>query len=77
MGVPMRGVIALTAFAVICLVIGATLALFSHWLTGVFWRLGATESPAAWLAYLITAFLGIVVFGSMFHYAVQGEWPWE
>lgn len=41
----------------LAILVGIVCALFSHWLTLVFSRIGATEPPAAYLAYIITFLL--------------------
>lgn len=61
----------------VSIALGAACALFSHWLTLLFWRIGATETPAAWVAYGLTlcvlAFVMFTVGGRL----TMGEWFWN
>lgn len=62
-----------TAFACI---VGMVAALLSHWLTLAFYRLGATESPAQYLAYVITFCLVVFVIGAVGNRLTTNRWPW-
>lgn len=73
----LEGLAILLGLVLACIVVGGTCAILGHYLTGVFYRMGATEYPAVVTAYVVTALAVGLVVGSAGGRVVMGRWWWN
>jgi len=67
----------LFCFALAAVLVGLFVAMTGHWLSGVMYRLGATEYPASWIAYGLSAVAWIIIGLSVGGRVVNGSWWWR